>query len=86
MAVECIIMMIGDGEAFSEIGTRSVTFAEVPRIGKCVAFTRDGIPDADGVFRGDRYRVQDVIHTTAAKGVPTTIWLAVTLLQRSWRR
>jgi hypothetical protein len=42
------------------------TFADTPRVGEFVAFSRDGKRDADGVLHMETFRVIQVLHSAGS--------------------
>ena len=59
MAVTCHVRI--DDEKHS----RQLTFAETPRIGEFVLFSRDGQRDENGVLHGERFKVKYTFHIPA---------------------
>jgi hypothetical protein len=81
LPVRCFIKISGEAESPDPRWLPEMTFAEMPRVGEFVTFSRDGKPDDDGVLRADLFRVQHVIHTAASDLHPPATTLDVVVEQ-----
>jgi hypothetical protein len=77
MAITYHVRICSEDDASGVSRTWQPTFAETPRVGEFVAFSRDGKRDGDGVLHMETFRVTQVLHSAGNERREPTVFLDV---------
>jgi hypothetical protein len=79
MPIDCYVTIMEEATAGKFRAVPVLTFAEVPRVGEYVGFSRDAKRDDRGVLTGDLFRVARVVHMAANDLSPPSVTLEVVI-------